>query len=511
MNRHSLCSMVCATLIVFRGAMKHFCRPRPLILLATLGSLVFAGLAEGRVRYLDAARFLFDSGKGHYAFYMQGKQFIFEEDSSRTEAAFAFKAGLSEHWSLYMSLPYMMEARGTMNKNGQGDVAASIDWHNDLQILPGTTIGMRETVSIPSGYRKVLPGFPAWTKERVEWETTAHLEYGGSDPVLFPVWLSAYGGVRTDDHLENTATLWGAALRVNMFKRLLFFESEFGQEIRTGDKSSSSRLSTGVGLRLPLGFELRAGAEQRLLYGLDRLGVYAGLAWTRQPVPTIRLRNRYLREPVLQKLKQKNAVPGFTLEPGTPELFQDGGRLPYLPLKVAILPAGGNEQKITAELMESMKQAIEADTSFQVIAPEQVDRAMSDLHLSSERSSNWVNLLGLHLQADYILSWNLSSYDPWRIHSWRLPGILTKSRAESTLTGRIRLHEVEGSQPPLLAELGASAVGSSRLRWFQVEPHRVGQPDAIERNRMNRELLERWGSDARERLFYEISEQVIIP
>jgi hypothetical protein len=477
------------------------------ILLLGLG---LGQLLEARVRHDDVLPFLGDARTGSFQLAMSGKQFLFEEDSSRSEAAFSMTLGVSPHWSINLSLPFMMESQQDYSKSGQGDISAGIAWHNDLRSLPGINIGIRQTATVPSGYRKELAGFPSWTSRRVQWESLAHVEYLGLPENPSALSLQAYGGVRTDDNNENTVMIWGSGLRYRFLNQLAFLETELGQEIRTDDKSSSFLFSAGLGAKLPFGLQFRTGIEQRLLYGLDRVGIYAGLVWTRTPPIEVRVRNRYLREPVLRRLRDRNEIPGFSLEPGAPELLKRAGRLPYLPLRVALLPLGEKQDLAGDWVFPALRQAIEQDTSLVVISHETVRQALAQRHLEPGQSADWVNQLGQLLGADYILTVDLSRHEPWSEQRFNLVGLLRRSRPQAELEAMVRLHEVDGAGPPLTATLGSRSHGRERLEWLPKDHLARGMPDPAERSRLNQRLLDEWCERTRERLFYETSEQVLI-
>ena len=480
----------------------------------TLAVLLLAGDAPARYRLSDNPLFLQELGAGKVDFDMQGKQFSIQADTSRLESSLSLRYGLSEKLSFEFNYPFLMESQGAFSKSGQGDLMTALTFHQPLKSLPGLAWGLRQALVFPSGFRRELDGFESFTLGRTQSETLAQLELGDRPGEAARLWLSLNGGLRTDNHRQHTRALWGAAMRYHLLHRWFYLESELAQEMATGSKEASYQFSAGLGAKLPLGFRLRLGAEERVLYDLDRFGLYLGFSWSRQPTLPVRVRHRHLREGLQQRLNEKNKVPSFTLEPGTPELLSETGRLPFLPLRVAVLPfEEGGSAPVADELTRSFQQAIEADSSFQVIAAEEVRRVLEIQHLAAGQLADEgaANLVGRELRVDLVLRGRVQRFEPSLLQGPLFAPFMANTRSGSLLDARVWLQEVDSPSPPQQASLQAQRFGKSRLSWFPVtHGHRELPRSAVERSQLTRQVLDSWCAQARETLLYEVSEQLVV-
>lgn len=470
--------------------------------------------ALARYRLGDSPLFLLEGRQGRLLLEAQGKQFTLEADTLRTESAVHLEYGLTNCLAFEFSYPFLMERQGEFSKSGQGDLVAALAYHQPLNPWPRLQLGARQAVIFPSGFRRELAGFDSFTAGRAQSETLVQLEYGDSpgDPV--PLWLALNGGLRTDNHREHTQALWGAAMRYHMFKRRAFVESELAQEMSTSSKEARYQFSAALGLRLPFGFELKVGAEERVLFNLDRFGLYAGLRWQHLPPRLIRIQHLHLRDLLQRQLDEKNRVPSFTLEPGTPALLVDKGRLPFLPLRVALLPMEESAgAPVAASLEQMLRQVIEADSSFQVIPQDQVVLALRTRRLSDSRMVNedLLNEIGRYLKADVILQGRVLAFEPSMRTGLLLPPLLAATRSASRLEARLWLHQVDHPGPPLQALLSSQERGKTRWALAPVtHGHREKPGSAVERSRLMQQVLESWCDRARLALLYEVSEQMVV-
>lgn len=480
-------------------------------------ALLFSSLAlpvQGRVRLGDAPLFFQEARPGRLFLEAQGKQFQVEADTVRSESALRFEYGINKSLAFHFSYPFLMESQGPLSKSGQGDLVAALQWQAPLMRWPALRVGARQALVFPSGFRRELAGFESFTSGRTQSETLAQLEYGdtASDPA--PLWLALNGGLRTDNHLENTQALWGASVRYHLFKRRAFLECELAQEMSTASKETRYQFSAGGGIRLPFGFLLRLGAEERVLYDLDRFGLYAGLAWQHQPPVLVRVRHRHLRDYLQAQLDEKNKVPGFTLEPGTPSLLTETGRLPFLPLRVAILPLEEAQgAPVASRLREHLRLSLEADTSLQVIDDQTVELALRTRKLPQGRMlpEETLDEIGRALGADLILQGRVLDFQPQQRKGLDLSPVLAATQSAATLEARLWLHQVDRPGAATQVQLSHTRTGSRRWSPPPVtHGHRERPAGALERSRLTREVLEAWCADARESLLYEVSEQVVV-
>ena len=484
---------------------------RILVVLATCALLA---PAHGRVRLGDAPMFFQEAHKGRLLVEAQGKQFQIEADTARMESALRFDYGISERLAFQFSYPFLMESQGPLSKSGQGDLVAALHWQQILQRWPALRIGLRQALVFPSGFRRELAGFDSFTSGRTQSETLVQLELGDAPAAQAPLWLALNGGLRTDNHLENTQALWGASVRFHLLKRRLFLECELAQEMSTANKETRYQFSAGGGIKLPFGFLLRLGAEERVLYDLDRFGMYAGLAWQHQPPVLVRVRHRHLRDYLQTQLDEKNRVPGFTLEPGTPSLLTETGRLPFLPLRVAILPLEeANGAPVAERLREHLRQSLEADTSLHVIDDQSVELALLTRRQPAGRllPEESLDELGRALKADLILQGRVLDFQPRLRTGLDLSPLMAATRSAAKLEARLWLHQVD--RPGSATQVQLSQTRSGDRRWSAppvTHGHGEKPAGALERSRLTREVLEAWCADAHESLLYEVSEQVVV-
>lgn len=479
-----------------------------------LGLLSLAQPASARLRRLGEGLFLRDWHHRQIEFIGQGGQFAFEADTIRMESAAALRYGLLPRLGVQVVFPFISESHGDFSKAGQGDLLASLIYRHPLAPWPGWSLGLVETVSFPSGFREELAGFPSYTAARTLSETLATVEISDSDETPFPFWLSVHGGLRTDNHRENTVLIWGASLRYDLFRRWAWLESEFDQEMRTDDKSAHFQFFAGGRASLPFGFSLRAGAEQYFFGDIDRFGFYGGLSWKWAPVVPVEIRRRHLRPTLQRALDEKNRVPGFTLEPGTPELLEAAGRLPFLPLTVAVLPfEEADGHRVAQELNERLRQTLDADSSLQVLDEALVLHACRELKLDSIKlpTPSQIDELGRRLDADFVLVGRVQQHDPTLRAGLDWAPLVVRSRLGSRLEASAWLYETRRSGPGTRATIVSEQYGSAHWEWLHAERGHDGLAnDPRERNRQIEAVLLDWSRSARDELFYEVSVQRIV-
>jgi hypothetical protein len=479
-----------------------------------LGAFLLASAGGARYRLSDSPLFLHDMRAGRVEFEGQGKQFIFEADTLRQESAFGLRYGLTQRLVFEFSYPYLMESLGPLSKSGQGDLATALSYRHPLSNWPGMSLGLRQALIFPSGFRRELVGFDRFTGGRTQAETLVQLEFGDRPQDLSTLWLAVNGGLRTDNHLENTKMLWGASIRYHLVQRWLFLESELAQEMATDTKEATYQFSAGLGVKLPWGFQVRLGAEERVIYELDRFGLYAALGWSRQPVIPIRMRYRHLHPGLQKRLDDKNKVPSFTLEPGTPALLTESGRLPFLPLRVVLLPfVEADQAPVAVTLSQAFHRVIEADSSFQVVPPAEVE-AYLDFHRMASRDlteETAINELGRSLKADLVLRGRILSYQPRQFRGHALPPLFARSRQAGTLEAQAWLQQVDHPGPPHSAKLSWEESGPGRWSLFTAKHGLRERPgSALERSALTHQLLESWSILAANTLMYEETEVLVI-
>lgn len=489
-------------------------RPGTHSLCLTAALLALSSSLPARYRLDDSPLFFQDMRAGRVVFSGQGKQFSLAADTTRLEAAGHLKVGLSDHLSFDFGFPYLSEAQGPFSKSGQGDLCTSLSWHQPLRPWPGLQAAARQALVFPSGFRKELTGFQSFTTRRMQWESLVQLELGDRSDQPASLWLAVHGGIRTDNRLENTSLLWGASLRYHLWKRWLALESELAQEMVSSTKEATYQFSAGVELDLPFGFAIRAGAEERVMADLDRFGIYAGLSWSRQPVIPLRIRHRHLQPAIQRRLDAKNKVPSFTLEPGAPSLLSETGRLPFLPLQVVILPFAEHQQAPVAQaLCRRIRQVVEQDTSFAVVAEEDLAEALARNRWRAEdlEAKEDLDQLGRILGADLVLRGRILRFDPRDRRGASMPPILANNRQASRLEAQVWLHQVDNPEAPRQAVLAAEAVGPGRWVLFTANRGRHELTDeARRRHELTQRALDLWCDQATNALLYEVTEQLVI-
>ncbi len=479
-----------------------------------LGSVWPGGPALARYRVDDSSLFLNEIRAGRVELGGQGTLFSVGADTTHLEAAGSLKVGLNDRVCFEFSYPYLSQSQGAFSKSGQGDLVCALSYHQALPLWPGLHAGLRQSLIFPSGFRQELAGFDEFTTGRSQSETLLLLEQAGAEGKDAPLWLALNAGMRTDSHRENTKFLWGAAFRYQVLPRWLYVESELAQELDTGTKEMDYQFSAGAGLSLPMGFELRAGAQERVLYNLDRFGLYAGLAWSHQPVIPVRIRHRHLQPLLQQRLDAKNKVPSFTLEPGAPPLLAEAGRLPFLPLKVLVLPfIETDSSPVAARLAEHLRRTVEEDSSFALLPEADLTRALESLHLNIKqiRTDQLVNELGRALGADLVLRGQVLAHEPRGRKGISLKPLFARSRQAHRLEAQVWLHEVDQASSPRTVRLASEAEGPVRWLFLKAEHGEGDFPeDARVRSDLTRQSLERWCRLASDALMYESTEQVVV-
>ncbi len=468
----------------------------------------------GRQRRLNDPLFLGDFQYRKVQFQGQGGLFDIQPDTSRMEAAFALSYGLGRHLSFDFAFPFYSESRGQFSKAGQGDFLAALTWHGRLKRFPFLHLGLRETVAFPSGFREELEGFESYTADRIHGETLLLLELTGGDPEAPRFLLDLHGGFRTDNHRENTVSIWGAGIRYNLWRNVVQVESEFGQEMTTAAKLPSYQFYAGTRFRLPFGFALRLGAEQRLFDDLDRFGLYAGLSWSHQPRIPVEIRRRHLRESLQRKLELKNRVPGFTLEPGDSGSAGEGSDLPFLPLSIAILPfAEEDVHPIASRLEDSCRDFFERDTSLTVLSPDLVLAALENLRIEPGTIPTPLRAqeIGRALSADYILCGRILRSAPGLRRGLDLSPLLVRSRMISELQAMAYLIEVQNARIDFKGVIESTTDGEHQLLLLHADRgHNEFIDRAPERQRLSQRNLESWTRAAMDELFYEYSVQWVV-
>lgn len=479
-----------------------------------LGLLGLVLPASARLRRLSEGLFLRDWQHRQVEFVGQGAQFAVDADTMRVESTVALRYGLLPRLGVQVAFPFISEARGDFSKAGQGDLQATLAYIQPLAPWPNWRLGLVETVSFPSGFREELAGFPAYTTARAMSETLVTLEVSDSDEAPIPFWLNLEAGLRTDNHRENTVFVWGAALRYDLFHRWVWLESEFAQEMRTDDKSTDFQFFTGGRIHLPFNFLLRLGAEQRFFGSIDRFGLYGGLSWSWAPTLPVEIRRRHLRPSLQRALDEKNRVPGFTLEPGAPDLLQEAGRLPFLPLTVAILlfeEADG--RRLADGLDQSLRQELEADSSLRILEADRVAFTCRELQLDVNRmpAPEQIDELGRRLEADFVLVGRIQRHDPALRVGLNWAPLLVRSRLGSRLEASAWLYDVQRSGPGMRRTIVSEHFDRARWRWLHVERgHDDLADDPRERHRQIEAVLQDWSELARDEMFYETSIQRIV-
>lgn len=477
-------------------------------------SLVTVHPAFARYRTDDNTLFFSESEAGRVDVGGQGTFFSIGADTSHMEAAASLKLGVGDHICFEFSYPYLSQSQGTYSKSGQGDLVSALSYHRALPLWPGLHAGLRQALIFPSGFRQELAGFDDFTTGRAQWETLLQVEQAGEEIDKIPLWLALNAGLRTDSHRENTKFLWGAAFRYQVLPRWLHVESELAQEMNTGNKESEYQFSAGAGSELPFGFVLRAGVQERIMYNLDRFGIYAGLSWSHQPVVPVRLLRRHLRPYLQERLDAKNRVPSFTLEPGAPPLLAEAGRLPFLPLKVLVLPFLEEGSSPVAEsLAETMRQTVQLDTALALVPEADLTRALEVLHLtiSQIRTDKAVNELGRQVGADLVLRGQILTHEPRSRKGFSLRPLVAQSRQAHRLEAQVWLHGVDQATPPRTARLESEATGSAQWLFLRAEHGQKDIPEnALERSALTRQSLEKWCRAAADALMYESTEQLVV-
>jgi hypothetical protein len=216
----------------------------------------------------------------------------------------------------------------------------------------------------------------------------------------------------------------------------------------------------------------------------------------------VRIQHRHLRDFLQRQLDEKNRVPSFTLEPGTPTLLTDKGRLPFLPLRVALFPVedtGG--APVSEALSRTLRQAIEADSSFSVIPEQDVRLALRTYRIPEGRmvEEAQLNELGRVLKADVILQGRVLSFEPSLRTGILIPPLIAGSRSTSRLDARMWLHLVDQPGPPVQVQLQSEQRGSRRWSSLPVtHGHREKPGSAVERSHLMQQVLEDWCARTRE-------------
>jgi hypothetical protein len=476
--------------------------------------LLLALPASARLRRVSEGLFLQDWQPRRVEFVGQGAQFSYAVDTLRMESAALLRYGLFPRLGVQVAFPFISESRGAHVKSGQGDLLATLIYKQPLAPWPHWQLGLAGTLAFPSGFREELTGFPPYTASRSQAETLLLLEIADSEGDRLPFWINMHGGLRTDNHRENTVLIWGASLRYDLFGRWWRIESEFDQEMRTDNKATSFQFFAGTRFALPLGFGLRLGAEQTFFGDLDRFGFYGGLSWQWSPRIPVELRHRHLRADLQRALDEKNRQIGRDFDAQSGDLRPTPERIPFLPLQIALLPfeeSGGHQ--VAGQLDAKLRLALDADTSLSLIDVRQVQQVRRELQLPDDRLPDTARLLelGRRLGADYVLSGRILQHDPTLRTGLNAAPLLVRSRPGSRLEATAWLHDVRGLRPGTATRIEAEQHGRARWAWLHAaHGHRELPVDPRERSQLNDSVLMQCGQQTRDRLFYEVSVQRIV-
>lgn len=228
----------------------------------------------------------------------------------------------------------------------------------------------------------------------------------------------------------------------------------------------------------------------------------------------VRLLRRHLRPFLQERLDAKNKVPSFTLEPGAPPLLAEAGRLPFIPLKVLVLPFNEEASSPVAEsLAETMRHTVQLDTALSVVPEAELTRALEVLHMTINqiRTDKAVNELGRQVGADLVLRGQILAHEPRSRKGFSVRPLITKSRQAHRLEAQVWLHGVDQASPPRTARLVSEATGPAQWLFLRADHGQKDLPEnALERSALTRQSLEKWCRTAADALLYESTEQLVV-
>jgi hypothetical protein len=444
----------------------------------------------------------------------QGSFYTQDVDTTRMEAAFSLRYGIRPNLDFSFAFPYASETQGLLSKSGQGDLVTALTLYGSFSSVEWLKWGLRETVSFPTGFREELSGFPAFTHDRAKSETLALLEIIGLNEGRQSFLVDLHLGFDTDNHRQNTHLIWGIGFRKNLFKQIVFLESEFGQEMRTDNKFAEYQFFVGARTSLPFGLGLKLGVEQHILEHKDVFGIFASMYWSYRPRIPVEIRSRHLRSSLQSVLDNKNKVPGFTLEPGAPGVLEEEGRFPFLPLKIAVLPFEESSSFGIAEFLhDNCLNNFENDTLLSVIPHEDITQAMeiSKLQPGKVLSAEDAQNLGLELNADFLVYGKIIEHNPRVREGFSLKPLFAHVHTENHLSAMTWLFQVKNAHIEYKGII--EAVASSDKQWRLIHADRGEYEnliDPLKRHQLERENVERWTKQALDNLFYEYSVQWVV-
>lgn len=480
------------------------------MLLGLAGLLLALGTTQARVRLLNDPVFLGDLHAQRWEFIAQGSSFAFEENHTRTEAAFGLTYGLSRHLHFGFGIPFISESLAEQVKSGQGDLETSLAFVAPLARFEQVKWGLRQTLLFPTGFRETVDGFQEFSERGTRSESLLLLEL---DQPRFT--LDGHAGFSLDDRRESAHSLWGLGVRGRLWRELLMVEMELGQELDLGDKQYDYQFYGGIRSNLPLGLTLKLGAEQRLVDDLDHFGVYGGLTWHLQHRDPVKIRSRHLKESIRHTLEQRNRPAGFSLEPGSePPVTPAAGPWDFKPVRLVILPfADPAGQPVSEALWRTCLERFDTDSSLTVIPGDRILAARERLGygVDSPLDETRQRTLGASLDADFVVSGRILAHQPAQRSGLDLAPLLSHTRLSSRLEAQLQMVEVASGALHYKGVVSSSASSGSSLRLFGVtRRHGDANLSAASRHTVMTRTLEQWTQSALDELFYEYSVQMVV-
>lgn len=454
--------------------------------------LLLALPASARLKIQNLPLALDDIAEQQFRVEVEGLYCAMASDSTLLHTGLAFSYGLGPYLAFRATVPWQQHTYGNDQKMGQGDALVSLLLHHPRPFGIDLHLGWRSTLRLASGYREEFDGFPSYTAGRIGFENLLIWEFQ-----RHRLKLDAWGGYFSDQAWENQRSIWGAAMRYELWKNKLLLFGEFGHEVNLEDKQTEQQLFAGMQGNLPFDLGWRAGVEQKLISGQDYPGLFAALSYSRQPRVVRAVEQRQLQPQMVRQATAERSDPAGNV----------GDVLMELPtgIRLALLPFSGEcSPDISARLLTCCQRSFGQDTNLVLIQPQEVELALHELNLVSgvQLTEAAMRQLGLWLGADYLLTGDIYECEYTRLAGAGIPWLFQQQRQQYRISAVVTLAaSAEGSR------LQHSDIRVKREK--SLAPHLFSSPrrrpiplDSPEAMALQQEAASAWAEQALEDLFY---------
>ena len=464
----------------------------PSLLSVLLLVLIQLNPAYGRLKIENLPLSLDDTGEQQFRIIASGMYTAMTVDSTLLQTGLTISYGLSSHLVFTAGIPWQQHTYGSDSKMGQGDALMSMLLHHPRPFGIKMHLGWRSTMRLASGYKEEFAGFPSYTADRLGFENLLIWEYQ-----RYRLKLDAWGGYFSDQAWEHQRSIWGAAMRFQLWQERLELFTEFGHDVSLNDKSSEQQLFAGLRGDLGIGLGWHAGIEQKRIAGKEYPGLFAGLSYSRQPQLMKSIESRHLQVEMEQLSAQRRAV-------GRNDTISVVS--PPVGIRLALLPFGGKcDPAIAEQLFYSCQRTFGVDSNLTLIPTSRIQQGLDELNLAGAMplTTGQLQQLGAWLGADIVLTGQINECEHRRFAAGGIPWIFQPQRQQYSLSAEVAmLTAVDGRQ--------LHHVAVRRQQERKLVPHLFSSPDRLvipldspAAAELQQEVTDSWAEAALDALFYE--------